>query len=310
MSNSDSGIINFDRSSQRIADPTIEKITDRDFKEISITYDEHDKILWCFFDQLGRPCFTFDLGDEIEKLQKAIENKTLISDKVGNENQYVVFGSNTPNIYNLGGDLELFIKNIRNDDIEMMKKYAKQSVDILYRNITCYKSDVITIGLVQGNALGGGFEFAMSFDILVAEKNTKFGLPEILFNLFPGMGAYSFLVRRIGRVETEKMIFNGSMYTGQELYDLGVIDILAEDGEGQATVTNYITTNRKRFHAEKSIYDARKLASPICKKELLDITYNWAEMSMKLNDADLRKMEKLVSAQKRLSRNKTKQIMT
>ena len=52
---------------------------------------------------------------------------------------------------------------------------------------------------MQGECLGGGFEAALSSDVIVAEKSARFGFPEILFNLFPGMGAYSFLERKIGQ---------------------------------------------------------------------------------------------------------------
>jgi DSF synthase len=54
---------------------------------------------------------------------------------------------------------------------------------------------ILTVGLVQGAALGGGFEALLSFDYVVAERDATFGLPEILFGLFPGMGAHSLLSR-------------------------------------------------------------------------------------------------------------------
>lgn len=266
--------------------------------ELILHHDRNDKIIWCKLSQTSRPCFTFDLGEELENVQIAIE-KHLINN--GNDTQYFIFGSDTPGIFNLGGDLELFVQCIRDDDIGSMKKYAHKSVSILDRNLRAFNSNLITIGLVQGNALGGGFEFAMSFDILVAEKSTKFGLPEILFNLFPGMGAYSFLARKIGNKAAEEMILGGSMYSGQQLFDMGVVDILAEDGEGEACIIDYISNNRKRFNAEKSIYDARKIISPITKDELIQITNIWAEKAMKLGQDDLRKMERLVRAQKRLT---------
>lgn len=271
-----------------------------DFEELTLKHDIDDEILWCHFDQKDRPCFTFNLGDEIQSLQFTLEQQLPKTETV----KYFIFGSNTPGVFNLGGDLELFVNKIRDNDIVGMKKYAKQSVEILNRNIQSFQSDVITIGLIQGNALGGGFEFAMSFDILIAEKSVRFGLPEILFNLFPGMGAYSFLLRKIGRRETEKMILSGATYSAEQLYDLGVVDVLAEDGQGEAVAVEYARNNRKRFHAEKSIYDARKLTAPITLDELLTITYDWAETAMKLSLNDLNKMERLVNAQKRLSRKR------
>ncbi len=267
--------------------------------EMKLDLDHNDKILWCKLHQEGRPCFTFDLGKELESVQAFLESNL---NDYPEAVRYFVFGSDTPEVFNLGGDLELFVNNIRDGNLEMMRRYAHKSINILDRNLRSFNSNIITIGMVQGNALGGGFEFALSFDILVAEKSTRFGLPEILFNLFPGMGAYSFLVRKIGRKATEDMILGGSIYTGQQLYDLGVVDILAEDGEGQKCVSEYIQNNQRRFNAEKSIYDVRKKIDPITKSELMDITNLWSEVAMKLDEDDLRKMEKLVKAQKRLAR--------
>ena len=56
-----------------------------------------------------------------------------------------------------------------------------------------------TIALLEGDALGGGFESALSCDVVIAEKHVKAGFPEVLFNMFPGMGGLSFLSRRVGR---------------------------------------------------------------------------------------------------------------
>ena len=81
---------------------------------------------------------------------------------------------------------------------------------------------------------------------MVAERQAKFGLPEILFNLFPGMGAYSFLSRRIGTVKAEEIILGGRIYSAEEMQALGVIDLVAEEGEGERAVREYIARNRSR----------------------------------------------------------------
>ena len=71
-------------------------------------------------------------------------------------------------------------------------------------------SELITIGLAQGDALGGGFESLLSFDVLVAEKGAKFGFPEQLFGLFPGMGALTFMGRKLGFAKAEQLIRSAS----------------------------------------------------------------------------------------------------
>ncbi|MGI4745610.1 MAG: crotonase/enoyl-CoA hydratase family protein, partial [Janthinobacterium lividum] len=123
--------------------------------------------------------------------------------------QYFVFGSDIPGIYNLGGDLALFADRIRERDETVLRDYAHLCIDVIYNNHIAFHQPIITIGLVQGDALGGGFESALSYDVLVAERSAKLGLPEVLFNLFPGMGAYSFLSRKLCAARAEAMIMSG-----------------------------------------------------------------------------------------------------
>ena len=84
----------------------------------------------------------------------------------------------------------------------------------------------------QGDALGGGLESLLSFDVVVAERGTKFGLPENLFGLFPGMGAHSILIRRLGVNRAAEMILRGSVFTAEEMYDWGIVYILADPTRG------------------------------------------------------------------------------
>src|SRR5207249_864252 len=84
--------------------------------------------------------------------------------------------------------------------------------------------------------IGGGFECAMSSDIIVAEESAQLGLPEILFNLFPGMGAYSLLSRRIGARAAEELILSGRVLSAAKLHEMGIVDVLAPNGGGETAV--------------------------------------------------------------------------
>ena len=109
-----------------------------------------------------------------------------------------------PGVFNLGGDLDLFKQLIEARDRAGLLRYGRACIDVLYRNYIGHDLPVTTISLVQGECLGGGFEAALSSDVIIAEKSARFGFPEILFNLFPGMGAYSFLDRQIGQRGAEE----------------------------------------------------------------------------------------------------------
>jgi DSF synthase len=285
-------------------------IVGREFKEILVRHDKQDQIFWCFMNQTGRPSYTYSLGAEVQEVQDWIsDNYAFAANNDQDDLRYFVCGSKTPGIYNLGGDLRHFAECIRTRDLAAMRKYAETCVRMQYANSNAFGAPIITFALVQGDALGGGFEHALAFDILVAERSARLGLPEIVFNLFPGMGAYSFLTRRVGRKLAEQFILEGKIHSAAELYDMGIVDILVEDGGGEAAIIDYCTRNKQRFAAERAVYLARRAANPVELDELLRITNIWAETAMTLSEADVRKMERLADAQERRINRSLKQIV-
>ncbi len=123
------------------------------------------------------------------------------------------------------------------------------------------------------------------------------GLPEILFNLFPGMGAYSLLSRRVGTKRAEEMIFSGRIYTAAELHEMGVVDVLAEDGLGEAAVDDYICRNDRRRNAMQAIFSCRQHLNPISYDELLNITNIWVDAALRLEEKELKLMSRIGRSQ-------------
>jgi DSF synthase len=132
------------------------------------------------------------------------------------------------------------------------------------------------------------------------------GLPEVLFNLFPGMGAYSFLSRRLDPVRAEKMILSGKIYSAEELHAMGVVDVLAEDGEGERAVREYIDRHAHRRNAYRGVFQTRRRVNLVTFEELRDVTDIWVETAMNLGEADLKKMGRLTAAQDRRRAAQTK----
>ena len=165
--------------------------------------------------------------------------------------------------------------------------------------VSSFNLPLTTVSIVQGDALGGGFEAALSSNLLVAERSARFGLPEILFNMFPGMGAYSFLARRIGGGLAERMITSGTVYTAEELHAMGVIDVLAEDGRGVEAFLDHAGRSESRHAVHRAIYDVRRIVNPVTLDEMHRIAEVWTDLALRLEDGDLRRMMRLVSAQDR-----------
>lgn len=263
-------------------------------------FNPDTKTLWGFFNARGNPCFTPTLLHDIRAHDEQFEQGGgfVNADGVMHKVQYYVAGSRTKGIFNLGGDLALFQLLIRSRDRDALRNYGRACIDCIYpRTANYFTNNLITISLVQGDALGGGFETALASNIIVAEEGVTMGLPEILFNLFPGMGAYSLLARRVGLKKAEQMILSGKMFSATELYELGVVDVLAPKGGGIAATEEWIRHNRKRHNGMQAIFAARNEIQPITREELDSIVELWVDAALNLDERDLKMMKRLVTAQ-------------
>ena len=272
------------------------------FTQFTTRYDPATSSIWCWMHPTTpRPCVSIELMDELSQLQKQL-TATYNAQSKGDvwPFRHLILASRIPGIYSLGGDLELFKQCIRNNDRATLKAYAHQSIDLLYNNINNLDLPITMIGLIQGQALGGGFETALSCDVIVAERSTVMGFPEILFNLFPGMGAYNLLARRIGPSIAERIILSGSVYDAEELYDMGIVDILAEDGDGEQAVERYLNSHNQSHNTIRAMKKIRQIVHPITHQNLIDIVDIWVDAAMTLCDKDLAKLDRLLHVQTEL----------
>ncbi|HEY8610834.1 MAG TPA: crotonase/enoyl-CoA hydratase family protein [Roseomonas sp.] len=270
------------------------------YENLKVSLDPRSGTYWTHMCPRGRPSFSMGLLCDILAVQASVQR--LFTDRPNEPElpaQYYVMASEVPGVFNLGGDLGHFAERIRSGDRQSLLRYGETCVEAVHGNAVAFGLPLVTIALVQGDALGGGFECALAFDVIVAERSAKFGLPEILFNLFPGMGAYSFLSRRVGPVLAEQMITSGRIYSAEELHAMGIVDVLAEDGEGEVAVRDYIAKNQRKRNAYLAMYRARRRANPITLAELRDIVAVWVDAAMELGEPDLRKMCRLAAAQDR-----------
>jgi len=256
---------------------------------------------WAFMAPRPRPCFNVQLLGGLNAYIRTItDHQGRIP--IGGQQHPIAYGilaSSRPGVFNLGGDLALFRMLIHNEDRAGLLDYGRKCIDNLFAWHRNCDGLITSIALVQGEALGGGFEAALSASVLIAEESSRFGFPEILFNLFPGMGAFSFLSRRIGRKSAEEMITSGTIYSARQLYDLGVIDVLTPDGTGEAAVHGFIRKHSKNLTGRQGFERARNEVAPITEEELLRVVEIWADTALKLQERDLRVMDRLIRAQAR-----------
>jgi len=266
-------------------------------EQLEVSFEEQTGALWTFMRPRGRPSYNPDLLQDFHAWQRGIV--AAFKDRP-QDLQYLLLGSRTRGVFNLGGDLDLFSANIRDRDRQSLVAYGESCVRILYKNMNTLGLPMITIGLAQGDALGGGFESLLSFNVIIAERGAKFGFPETLFGLFPGMGAYSLVARRTGAAFAEEMILNGKCYTAEEMKDAGLVHILAEPGQGIEVARDFMQRNKRRHNGNRAVFRAGREVNPVTLEELDRIVQIWADACLQLTDRDLKVMQRLVSAQDRL----------
>lgn len=284
---------------------TVESLhRDTPFNTIRIQQDPSNDAHWCFmhavqaFDDPGyRACFSPRLLRELRLFaQGTIDGISRQVDASPAHLAHIVLASDSQ-VFNLGGDLGLFARLIRAGDREGLMRYARECVDSIHLLQTRLHPNAHTIALVEGDALGGGFELALACQTIVAESGVQMGFPEVLFGLFPGMGAYSLLSQRVSPKLAEQMMLNGVMYSSDELHRMGVVDVLVPKGEGKRAVHEVIRQNRRIATARLALHRIRDEVRPVTLDELVAITEIWVETALQLGDKSLRIMERLVRAQ-------------
>ncbi len=243
-----------------------------------------------------RPCCRKDMLDEMWSYMAAITRSP--AERHNGTLRHFVLASDAV-AYNLGGDLDLFTRLIREGNRDLLLNYAQRCVEGVHHLHTGFGGDVRSIALIQGDALGGGLEMALACHTIVAEEGSGLGLPEVLFGLFPGMGAYSFLCRRVSPHLAEKIILDGRVYSAEEMHAMGVVDVLVKKGEGRAAAEELIRQQQRTPQSYLAMNAARAIAQPVSYDELLEITKVWVDSALALGDRSLRTMDRLIKAQTR-----------
>ena len=241
-----------------------------------------------------KPIQCYSLGAMAE-LQRVLQD---ISENPGMVRHFVLT-SDVQGVFNFGGDLSLFVLLIRARDAESLRMYGRRCVDLVWWMENASSLGVHTTVMVQGDTLGGGLESVMPFHKVIFEKSAQAGFPEVLFNLFPGMGGWNFTIRKAGFAIANEMILSGRLYTADQLFRRRLVDLVVEDGDGDAAIDAVIQTVNPRLRGTLAALEARRHAAPVTYEALLTIVDQWTECALQLRDRDLRLMERLARAQVR-----------
>ncbi len=271
------------------------------FGELDVHFEPAERSVWVRMQPQGRPCMTPSLLDEFVRAQQTINNLARAGHEAKDPSRlaYQVLTSGTPGVFCVGGDLRYFLTLMERGDREALNAYATRCIDVMHRSVTAYNLPFTTIALVQGQALGGGFEAALASTVLIAEEGATFGFPETLFGMFPGMGALSLLTRRTSPGLARRIIAGSRTYSSRELYELGVVDFVVPDGEGERAVHDFVAERRNRETGFNALERAAAMVSPVSYREMADVVEVWVDNAMSLSARNRRLMAYLVAAQER-----------
>lgn len=262
------------------------------FTQLAAYYEEERHTVWMMLRSQPRPCFNHALIEEIMNLSWLVRQSGFVVD-------FWVTGSLVPDMYNTGGDLKFFVECIQNGRREALRAYARACVDCVHTASRGFDTGAITLAMVEGSALGGGFEAALAHHFVLGQRDARLGFPEIAFNLFPGMGGYSLVARRSGMKLAEELIYKGESHTAEWYEQHGLVDVLFEPGQSYMAVRTFIDTLQPKMNGVRAMLRARTRVLQLPRSELMDITEDWVDAAFCLEPKDIVYMERLVMLQDR-----------
>tara|TARA_B100001029_G_scaffold160963_1_gene149359 strand:+ start:902 stop:1675 length:774 start_codon:yes stop_codon:yes gene_type:complete len=185
---------------------------------------------------INRPSQLNSLNSEtIKELNKSI----IFSEKNKNVRAIILTGSGNKSFV-AGADIKEFSEFNSSQGEEL----ARTGQDLLFNKLeNCSKP---TIAAINGFALGGGLELAMSCHIRIASKNAKMGLPEVSLGVIPGYGGTQRLSSLVGKGKAMEMIFTANMITAEEAFKYGLVNSICDQDElitKCEKITSQICTN-------------------------------------------------------------------
>lgn len=262
------------------------------FTQLAGYYEAERRTVWMMLRAQPRPCFNHALIEEIMNMSWLVRQSGFAVD-------FWVTGSLVPDMYNTGGDLRFFVECIQNGRREALRAYARACVDCVHAASRGFDTGAITLAMVEGSALGGGFEAALAHHFVLAQRDARLGFPEIAFNLFPGMGGYSLVARRAGMKLAEELIYRGESHTAEWHEQYGLVDVLFEPGQGYVSTRTFIDTLQPKLNGVRAMLRARQRVLQLPRSELMDITEDWVDAAFCLEPKDIAYMERLVMLQNR-----------
>lgn len=276
--------------------PEVQQILTSTLNSIEMRYVPAQRAIWCTLRARQTPTLTIEMLKDIRSVQDSIAKYCFKNPAI--QPKYLIWQSDSNKIFNLGLDLHYLHTLITERDRDKLEEYLQLCIDVLYINLL--KLDIkplITISLIKGKAYGGGFEAAISSDIIIAESNARFCFPEIRRHMLPSLGTLNMLLRRFPPHTIQPLVFKGACLNAHSMHQAGVIEAVVEPGMGIHYVREKINQldNRHEIYAE--LYDLTIRNIVVTHAELDKFKKAWLDSILHLGERELRMLKRLADIQ-------------
>jgi 3-hydroxyacyl-CoA dehydrogenase/enoyl-CoA hydratase/3-hydroxybutyryl-CoA epimerase len=219
----------------------------------------------------------FDLpGEKVNKFSTAVMSEfAAVVDELENDREIkrVIIASGKPSIFIAGADVTEFSKAESADQAAEYTRFGQQTIHRFS------KLPQVTVAAINGAALGGGCELAITCDYRVMSDSPKaqIGLPETKLGIFPAWGGTTKLPRLIGLPAALDIILNGKTLDGKRAKRMGLVDevvpsaILLDIAKQFSTKTKRRGSGRTKFYVEGNPL-ARKVIFSKARKAVMSQT--------------------------------------
>ncbi len=199
-----------------------------------LIYEKRDGVAWI---TLNNP----ERYNALEKQMRA-ELKEALEDAWKDESVRVVVIRGSGKAFSAGGDIKAMMEWTPTVAMKELKELG--TAFVIERIIREMPKPVIA--MVHGYCLGGGFELAMSCDLVIASEDAKFGSPEVGIGLMPGSGGTQMLPKLVGEKRAKWMIFTGDQISAKEALEMGIVNMVVPSDRLQEAVEEVVEKLKSR----------------------------------------------------------------
>ena len=195
---------------------------------MTVCWDHEGDLLIARLD--GGPCNEIGTRtvEDLERMMEALEQQ---SQSV----RALILCSENPNGFCAGADLRELHANL--------PRASPQELESMLRRIHGVFNAIdmmpcLTIAATHGVVFGGGFELALTCDVIIADRSSRFAFPELRLGLVPGFGGMPRLSRDVGNAALRDLLFTGRSIRAERAHELGIVSQLVARGEAISAARN------------------------------------------------------------------------